>query len=186
MHTSNEGPQNRHRPKIYDAFCFSICWRMRSSCSLSSGVNSASKSSASNTWRISTSSPPSNGARFNHSTASSIERTCHSQKPAISSFDSVNGPSITVRVAPENFTRLPLEEACKPSPASIIPAFASCSLNLPISARRSLLGNTPASESLLALTITITRIGISPVFYWELGSQLGTAFESSLYYHVER
>src|SRR5256885_1027707 len=148
MHTSNEGPQNRHRPKIYDAFCFSICWRMRSSCSLSSGVNSAPKSSASNTWGISISVPPSNGARFNHSTASSIERTCHSQKPAISSFDSVNGPSITVRVVPENFTRLPLELGCKPSPASITPAFASCSLNFPISANSSFFGKIPASEFL--------------------------------------
>jgi cytochrome b len=57
----------------------SACWRRRSSCALSSGVNSAPKSSASNTWRSSTSAPPSKGARFSHSIASCFERTCHSQ-----------------------------------------------------------------------------------------------------------
>ena len=41
------------------------------------------KSSASNTGRISTSAPPSNGARFSHSTASSIDFTCQIQKPEI-------------------------------------------------------------------------------------------------------
>src|SRR6266571_5687704 len=40
----------RHR---YLFFFAAICARRRSSCSLSSGVNSAPKSSASNTWRIS-------------------------------------------------------------------------------------------------------------------------------------
>ena len=47
-----------------------------------------------------------------------------SQKPAISSFVSAKGPSITVRVLPENRTRAPFELACNPSPASIM--FRSC------------------------------------------------------------
>src|SRR5690606_26620096 len=66
--------------------------RRRSSCSRSSGVSASPKSSASNTGRSSTSAPPSKGARLSHSTASSIDFTCHSQKPAMSSLVSANGP----------------------------------------------------------------------------------------------
>src|SRR5437588_8283413 len=80
-------------------FSCSSCARTRSSCFLSSGVNSAPKSSASNTWRISISdSAPGKGLgqRFTHSIASSFDFTCHSQKPAISSLVSAKGPSITV------------------------------------------------------------------------------------------
>src|SRR5262249_38364127 len=88
--------------------------------------------------------------------------TCHSQKPAINSFDSVNGPSITVRLVPSKRTRLPLELACSPSPASMTPAFTNSSLNLPIAARISGPGRTPASDSLLAFTMTMTRIVVSP------------------------
>src|SRR5262245_16665220 len=134
----------------HDFFCCSIWARRRCSCSLSSGVNSAPKSSASNTWRISTSLSVciGLGQRLTHSTASSIDRTCHSQKPAISSLVSANGPSITVRLAPEKRTRLPFELGWSPSPASITPALTSSSLNLPISARSCSLGMTPASESL--------------------------------------
>src|SRR6266568_7654936 len=58
-----------------------------------------------------------------------LDFTCHSQKPAISSFVSANGPSITVRLLPENRTRAPFELACSPSAASSTPAFASSSLN---------------------------------------------------------
>ena len=75
------------------------------------------------------------GQRLTHSIASSFDFTCHSQKPAISSFVSANGPSITVRFVPENLTRAPFELGCSPSPASITPAFTSSSLNFPISAR---------------------------------------------------
>src|SRR5258708_8238689 len=64
--------------------------------------------------------------------------------------------------SPENRTRLPFELACSPSPASITPAFTSSSLYLPILARISVLGRMPASETLLALTITITRIALTP------------------------
>src|SRR6185312_1945300 len=85
-----------------------------------------------------------------------------SQNPATSSLVSANGPSITVRFAPENFTRAPLELGCSPSAASSTPAFTSSSLYLPIAASRSWLGITPASLSALALTITMNRIvGIS-------------------------
>src|SRR5580765_4097469 len=133
---------------------------MRSSCSSISGVTSG-KSSISTTWRISISESSSMGfgQRLTHSIASSFDFTCQSQKPATSSFVSANGPSMTVRWAPENLTRAPLDDACRPSPASITPAFASSSLNLPMSARSFGLGITPASDSFVALTITINRIG---------------------------
>ena len=75
------------------------------------------------------------GQRLTHSIASSFDFTCHIQKPAISSFVSANGPSMTVRFAPENLTRAPFELGWRPSPASITPALTSSSLNLPISAR---------------------------------------------------
>ena len=95
--------------------------------------------------------------------ASSIDLTCHSQKPAISSLASVNGPSITVRLAPENLTRAPFELDWSPPPASSTPAFTSSSLYFHISARSTWLGSTPASVSLLALTITMTRIVVPPL-----------------------
>src|SRR2546426_10577013 len=78
---------------------------MRCSASRSSGVNSAPKSSASNTWRISTSAPPSMGQRLTHSIASALDFTWNIQKPAISSLGSAKGPSMTVAFPPENFTR---------------------------------------------------------------------------------
>src|SRR6266851_2584208 len=153
---------SRVRLRYHQARFFSTCCRNRSSRSFSSGVNWAPKSSASNTWRISTSAPPPNGLRLSHSTASSMDLTCHSQKPAISSLVSVKGPSMTVGFSPEKRTRLPLELACSPSPASMTPAFTSSSLYLPIFVRISVLGRMPASESLLALTITMTLIVMSP------------------------
>src|SRR5439155_9224619 len=125
---------HHHEPHNISPFCCdyfffwafsSDCLRMRSSASLSSGVNASPKSAASNTWRISTSVPPPNGARLSHSIASSFDFTCHSQKPATSSLASVNGPSITVLFAPSNLTRTPLELGWSPSPASITPAFTS-------------------------------------------------------------
>ena len=63
---------------------------------------------------------------------------------------------------PVNLTRAPLELGASPSPASITPALTSSSLNLPMSVSSSLLGITPASESLLALTRTMNRMGMSP------------------------
>jgi len=55
--------------------------------------------------------PSSKGARLSHSIASALDFTSHSQNPAINSFVSANGPSITVRLLPENLTRAPLELA---------------------------------------------------------------------------
>src|SRR6266516_3824495 len=109
---------NRERRKetCYQLLFAEACARTRSSCSLSSGVNSAPKSSASNTWRIST-SVSSKGARLSHSIASSRDSHFHSQKPATSSFVSANGPSITDLWPFENFTRVPFELGCSPSPA---------------------------------------------------------------------
>ena len=102
--------------------------RSRSSCALSSGVSSAPKSSASNSWRISISQSPSWGLGhcLTHSIASSFDGTCHSQNPAINSFVSANGPSITVRLSPENLTRAPREVGCNPHPPAsplLVPAF---------------------------------------------------------------
>src|SRR6185369_2718365 len=162
-------------------FLAADCLRRRASCSLSSGVSSAPKSSASNTWRISISAPPSKGLRLSHSTASSIDLTCHSQKPAISSLLSVNGPSMMVCFPPENRTRLPFEVGCSPSPASITPAFTSSSLNFPIAVRSSRLGITPASLFLSALTITMNRIVLSPRYDFMIWSRA-----SRLYLDVER
>src|SRR5207244_550886 len=102
------------------------------------------------------------GQRLTHSIASSFDFTWISQKPAISSFVSVKGPSVTVRSSPENLTRAPLELGWSPSPASITPAFASSSLYFPISVRSSSLGITPASESLVALTRIMNRIVVPP------------------------
>src|SRR5207244_2537036 len=136
---------------------------MRSSCSLNSGLRAGPKSSASKTWRISISAPSPKGARLTHSIASSFDFTCHSQKPATSSFVSAKGPSVTVRFPPENFTRAPLELAWSPSPASSTPAFSNCWLNLPIAVRIFSSGRTPASESLLAFTRIMNRIVVTPL-----------------------
>src|SRR5206468_11797836 len=84
-----------------------------------------------------------------------------SQKPATSSFVSANGPSITVRSSPSNLTRAPFELGCSPSPASITPALVSSSLYFPVAVRSSLLGRMPASEDLVALTMTMNRIVLS-------------------------
>src|SRR5437879_5457778 len=59
--------------------------------------------------------------------------------------------------------RAPLELGWSPSPASITPAFTSSALNFPIAVSSSALGMMPASESFVALTITMTRIVLSPL-----------------------
>jgi hypothetical protein len=96
-----------------------------------------------------------------NSIASSFDLTCHTQKPATSSFVSGNGPSVTMRLSPANLTRKPFELGCNPSPASITPALMSCSLYLPISVKSSSEGMTPASDSFVALTITMNLICVS-------------------------
>src|SRR4051794_36354245 len=76
--------------------------------------------------------------------------TCHSQKPATNSRVSAKGPSMTVRLGPSKATRLPWDEGFRPSPASMMPALTSSSLNLPMAARSSVEGMTPASDSFVA------------------------------------
>src|SRR5215468_7876829 len=78
----------------------------------------------------------------------------------MSSFVSVKGPSMTVFFPPEKRTRLPLLLGWRPSAASMMPAFTSDSLNLPISANSFSLGMMPASEFFVAFTITMTRIAL--------------------------
>ena len=63
----------------HDLFCRATSARSRSSCARNSGESSLPKSSGSKTGRRVTSTPPSNGARLSHSTASSIEFTCQIQ-----------------------------------------------------------------------------------------------------------
>src|SRR6476620_914885 len=134
--------------------------RSRSSCSRTSGVSASPKSSAANTWRISISSPLPNGARCIHWIASSSDLVLLSQKPATSSPESANGPRLTLPCPLPYLIRAPFAVGCRPSPASITPALTSSSLNLPIAVSSSVLGITPASESLLAFTITMNRIAI--------------------------
>src|SRR6478672_513595 len=108
------------------------------------------------------------GQRLTHSIASSFERHCQIQKPAMSSFVSLKGPSTTERLSPKKRTRAPFELGCRPSPASMIPAFTNSSLYLPMALRSASLGRTPASESLVARTITMKRIVVaSRISFWD-------------------
>src|SRR5436309_1008548 len=131
-------------------------------------MTSGGKSDASNTWRISMTSPAAKGTRLAHSIASSFDFTWIIQNPAISSF-SWNGPSVTVGAPRENLTRAPFELGWIPSPASRTPDFTISSLNRPIAATSSLLGRTPASVFLSARTSIMNRI-VSPyrVSLWSL------------------
>jgi hypothetical protein len=67
-----------------------------------------------------------------------------------------------MRRSPEKRTRAPLLLGCSPSPPSMMPALTSSSLYLPIAASSSWLGSLPASESLLALTMIMNRMFVSP------------------------
>src|SRR5712692_2949929 len=84
------------------------------------------------------------------------------QYPAMSSLVSAKGPSMTVRLAPENLMRAPFELGWSPAPSRSTPAFISSSLYLPIAERRSSPGMMPASQSLLAFTIIMNLIVMSP------------------------
>src|SRR6266545_3549243 len=70
---------------------------------------------------------------------------------------------MTVRLVPEKRTRAPFALDCSPAPSSITPALTSSSLYFTIAASISSDGILPASESLLAFTITMKRIGLSPL-----------------------
>ena len=63
--------------------------------------------------------------------ASSLDLTCQSQKPAISSVVSGKGPSMTVRFPLENQTRAPFELGWSPSPASRTPGSGQFFVVLP-------------------------------------------------------
>src|SRR6266576_1678184 len=69
---------------------------------------------------------------------------------------------MTVGAPPPNLTRAPFELGCRPSPASITPAFTSSSLNLPISRSSSSFGIWPASYSSPPFTRTMKRIALLP------------------------
>src|SRR5262245_55025236 len=133
-------------------------------CSLSlrwcSTASLAPKSSSSKICRISISlsSLCGLGQRLIHSIASAFDFTWMIQYPATSSLVSAKGPSITVRLSPENLTRAPFELACNPLPSSITPAFTISSLNFAMAESSSSVGILPVSESLVALTITMKRI----------------------------
>src|SRR5690242_6119403 len=142
-------------------FWFAISARTRASRAFVSGVMFEPKSSSSNTWRIST-SPSLNGARFNHSIASSFDFTLQIQKPAMSSLVSANGPSMTFGLPSPNRTRAPFALACSPSPSSITPAFANSSLNFVISVSSCAVGSLPDSLSALAFTMIMNRMAVSP------------------------
>ena len=96
------------------------------------------------------------GHRLTHSIASAREVTLHIQNPAISSFVSTKGPSVTMRLLPENRTRAPWELGRSPSIASRIPACASSSLYFPMAASGPGRGGFSASYARVASTITMT------------------------------
>src|SRR5258707_15642698 len=88
----------------------------------------------------------------------------------MSSLLSANGPStMATRLPFEYFMRAPLELACRPLRSSSTPAFISSSLYLPMALSSASLGMTPASDSLLALTIIMNfMIHLSFGFVTEL------------------
>src|SRR6187200_1174976 len=59
--------------------------------------------------------------------------------------------------------RAPLALDCRPAPSTITPALTNSSLNFAIAPSSCSDGILPASESLLALTITMKRIALLPV-----------------------
>jgi hypothetical protein len=74
------------------------------------------------------------------------------------SLVTANGPWLTPGCFPEYLIRAPFDVGCRPSPASMTPAFTISSLNLPIAVSISVLGITPASLFSSAFTITMNRI----------------------------
>src|SRR5207244_10286971 len=73
------------------------------------------------------------------------------------SLVTANGPWLTLGF-PEYLIRAPFDDGCRPSPASMTPAFTTFSLNLPMAVSISVLGITPDSLFLSAFTITMNRI----------------------------
>src|SRR6266700_4727605 len=94
----------------------------------------------------------------------------------MSSFASVKGPSTMVRLPPENLMRVPFELGWRPARSSSTPAFINSSLYLPILESSSSLGMTPASESLLAFTIIMNFMVVSPLVFLRQNEQLGNRY----------
>ena len=67
---------------------------------------------------------------------------------------------MTVRRGPENLTRFPFELGWRPSPDNRTPALTSSSLYRPMAVSSSVVGITPASESLFAFTTIKNRISV--------------------------
>src|SRR2546425_8501223 len=124
---------------------------------------SGGRSSSSCTWRTSMMSPSCIGARFAHSTASSLDFTWIIQKPPTSSLDSVKGPSVTLGLPPANFTRAPFAGGCSPSSATTTPALVRDSLYFVILATSSAVGtkSAPAFSYPFGITSIMNR-GIVP------------------------
>src|SRR5215470_1649627 len=76
----------------------------------------------------------------------------------MSSFDSVKGPSMTLRFEPRYLIRQPFEVGCKPVASRRTPAFASSSWYAAIASNISHLGMAPASVSFVALTMIMNRM----------------------------
>ena len=70
-----------------------------------------------------------------------------------------------VRFPPEYLMRQPFEVGWSPEPSSSTPALASSSWYWPISAISESSGITPASESLVAFTMIMNRIAVSPLVF---------------------
>src|SRR5215217_3182030 len=96
------------------------------------------------------------------------------EKPATSSFVSVNGPSMTVRLSPLNFTRAPCEVAASPSAARRTPACASSALYCCIAANSSAVGGGAASDSFVAMTMTMKRIVLSGIRFGPVVAPVAT------------
>jgi len=144
------------------------------------------RSSASKTGRISTSVPPSNGACFSHSIASFVDLTCHSQKPAISSFDLAKGPSITVRWFREPYART-LRSGLQTFGGEHYAGLHQLFVVLTHLGEDFLAGKNARFRLLVAFTMTITLI----VFFSLCVSRLNFALwrepaESMLCFDVER
>src|SRR5260370_36551410 len=76
----------------------------------------------------------------------------------MSSFDSVTGPSTTVRLPPENLTRAAAEVGFSPERSSRTPSFCSSSLYFPIAAKCASVGIWPASDCSDALKSVMYRM----------------------------
>src|SRR5438552_1912127 len=101
--------------------------------------------------------------------------------PPVSSFASVNGPSVIATFPPEVRTRVGFGP--RPPVASRMPAFVVSSIRFPISARRAGLGGVFAL-ALLSTSYIRNRIVVSPYFLFEEASRPFRV--TSPYCHVEQ